>query len=364
MDSGVPLDPLGATCAADSACGSGSCVDGVCCDSACDSGCEACVASVTGESDGQCAPVPAGADPDDECAAGPCGAGFCDGGGACQTANAGTLCRVSAGDCDVAETRDGVAPVCPGDDFAAAGTLCRDASNACDAQDFCSGGSADCVDTFEGAVIGDCAPYRCVATAPMCGSSCATTADCATGAACMAGACVPARRVFVTSTLHRPHFGGLAGGDAICQARAQAANVPGRFRAWLSDGSTNAAQRLEHFNGPYYRFYNGTPETVADNWADLTDGSLDLVMAITEYGQVRNGSQGAGIEGDRAWTGTSASGVATANHCDGWTTISSAFIGTVGTNGGNTGNWTAADLLLCQYQARLYCIEQNPLQPD
>lgn len=66
----------GEACGADAtSCASGACVDGVCCDGACDGVCERC--DVAG-SEGTCAPVEAGADPDDECEL------ACDGAGACM----------------------------------------------------------------------------------------------------------------------------------------------------------------------------------------------------------------------------------------------------------------------------------------
>ena len=51
---------VGETCGGDSQCYSGSCVDGVCCESACEGICEACSASKTGQADGSCAPIVAG----------------------------------------------------------------------------------------------------------------------------------------------------------------------------------------------------------------------------------------------------------------------------------------------------------------
>jgi hypothetical protein len=48
--------PNGGQCAGDSACQSGSCVTGVCCATACNNGCSACVMAKTGKADGMCAP--------------------------------------------------------------------------------------------------------------------------------------------------------------------------------------------------------------------------------------------------------------------------------------------------------------------
>src|SRR5207247_529123 len=61
---------------------------------------------------------------------------------------AGTVCRPSAGQCDVAETCTGAVGACPVNGFAAAGTTCVGTSNggACDGADTCAGGSNTCVD--------------------------------------------------------------------------------------------------------------------------------------------------------------------------------------------------------------------------
>src|SRR5207245_722728 len=57
--------------------------------------------------------------------------------------NAGTVCRASAGQCDVAERCTGTSGVCPADAFASATTSCTGTSQggACDGADHCSGTS-------------------------------------------------------------------------------------------------------------------------------------------------------------------------------------------------------------------------------
>lgn len=58
----------GEVCQTGSECSSGSCMDGVCCESACDGVCESCALE---GSKGRCAPIPAGADPEKECVPAP-----------------------------------------------------------------------------------------------------------------------------------------------------------------------------------------------------------------------------------------------------------------------------------------------------
>jgi len=85
----------GQTCGTGADCATGSCADGVCCDSSCTGFCRACVSTTTGAATGTCADVTTGTDPDNECAAqlpATCGTtGMC-GSGACALHPAGTEC--------------------------------------------------------------------------------------------------------------------------------------------------------------------------------------------------------------------------------------------------------------------------------
>src|SRR5690242_2782849 len=76
--------------------------------------------------------------------------------------------------------------------------------------------------------------------------------------------------VFVTSTLQTGNLGGLTGADMICQARAAAGGLRGIFKAWLSDTTASPSTRFTRSKKPYV-LLDGT--VIANNWADLTDGS-------------------------------------------------------------------------------------------
>jgi hypothetical protein len=75
-----------------------------------------------------------------------------------------------------------------------------------------------------------------------------------------------AKIVFATSQGFTGNLGGLAGADAICQAEANAAGLPGTYKAFLSDNNTSAADRLNQSSLPY-ELVNGTP--IAADWADI-----------------------------------------------------------------------------------------------
>lgn len=61
-------EKLGSACTADDECSSGSCADGVCCDTSCDNACEACTAALKGSgTDGTCGPAKDGTNPRNVC---------------------------------------------------------------------------------------------------------------------------------------------------------------------------------------------------------------------------------------------------------------------------------------------------------
>jgi hypothetical protein len=119
---GIGLDGL--ACAAPEDCGSGFCVDGVCCNAACGDGaiddCLGCNAALTGRASGTCAPL-----------------------------MATTVCRASVGACDLEERCDGASGACPSDALRPADTLCAPSSGGpCDLPDVCDGASGGCPARF------------------------------------------------------------------------------------------------------------------------------------------------------------------------------------------------------------------------
>jgi hypothetical protein len=146
----VKVNGIGAACKTAAECGTGFCVDGVCCESACgggaDNDCQACSAAKGGSHDGQCTPLPTTRTCRES--GGTCDvAETCDGVNPTCPADAfaeGTTCRDSKGTCDPAETCDGTGPSCPTDAKTAAGTTCRGAAGTCDVAETCDGVSNDC----------------------------------------------------------------------------------------------------------------------------------------------------------------------------------------------------------------------------
>lgn len=148
------LAPPGMACTSGATCGTGLCVDGVCCTSACGAGaldCQACSVASGGSIDGTCTALSAAAAPMVTCRA---PAGPCDAAELCSPTSsacpadgriaAGTECRAPAGPCDLREVCDGASSSCPPDALAPSGAYCRAPAGPCDMAEGCTGSSADC----------------------------------------------------------------------------------------------------------------------------------------------------------------------------------------------------------------------------
>jgi len=166
-------------------------------------------------------------------------------------------------------------------------------------------------------------------------------------------------RVFVTSTTYNGNLGGLSGADAKCQTVANNANLGGVWKAWLSDSVTSAASRLNHSNGPY-QLLNGT--TIANNWIDLTGGSINHAINLSEYKST--------VEAGNVWTNTTRTGeinkdisIQPAN-CQNWTDgIGDGTRGSIGSSwsGSTDYHWTESGYDYCgpNQSKRLFCFEQT-----
>lgn len=94
---------------------------------------------------------------------------------------------------------------------------------------------------------------------------------------------------FVTSTKHDANFGGLAGADTYCQQTANAAFLPGTFKAYLGTQSISSNSRLGTASG--WVLPSGRPlaNTVAQlgttMWAPLrmTEGAVDVTPTSDEW---------------------------------------------------------------------------------
>ncbi len=170
--------------------------------------------------------------------------------------------------------------------------------------------------------------------------------------------CWQDRLVFITSEAFKGDLGGLEGADSKCQAAAQAAQLPGTYKAWLSLGDEMPQTRMLHAHGVYKRV-DGV--VLAHGWSDLTDGLINATISVTELGEtLTTGS----------WTNTEASGVTAEDpaDCDGWTTQLGDFKGRCGSAQSIEPGWSnyINDLVNptpCGANRSLYCVMQELEQP-
>lgn len=98
-------------------CGSGNCVEGVCCNTACTEVCNSCLAA--NKQDGMNS-------------------------GTCGFRKSTAICRPANGICDVADTCSGTGAACPADMVRPNTFVCRQATGACDQAETCDGSNIGC----------------------------------------------------------------------------------------------------------------------------------------------------------------------------------------------------------------------------
>jgi hypothetical protein len=154
----VPQKANGLACTGINECQSGFCVDGFCCNSDCTGTCQACSNAKKGAGpNGTCGNINNNQDPDNECAAGDCLTGSCNGMGACGVQAMGTNC----GDAQSCMT----------------GTQTN--QDTCDAMGVC-------VDNGTMA----CGNYNCNGAGTLCLTMCNNNNDCVAPATCQGGMCL------------------------------------------------------------------------------------------------------------------------------------------------------------------------------
>jgi hypothetical protein len=228
----------------------------------------------------------------------------------------------------------------------------------------------------------DAATRQCVpiANRTICGGSGTTTSVCCNGTCCdgccggsddSCGSCL----VFATSSLHTGALGGLSGADSICQHRAGPGqgNLPGIYKAWLSNGtgpnSPAPANRFRHSQQPY-RLVNGDP--VAANWADLTTCAGSPSVCIDN--PINISETGGSLESAQVWTYTLPDGtagdshIASASTCRNWESdeavnclLDPSGCGAIGADFFRDEFWTDANAIVpCRVaEQRLYCFQQS-----
>ena len=298
-----------------------------------------------------------------DCAVATCGDGFtqadaeaCDDGNQVNTDDCTTACQAAA---------------C-GDGFTQQGEACDDGNqvntDACTTM--CA--AAACGDGFIQANVEECDDGNMIDT-DVCTKSCkdATCGDgivykgmeeCDDGNVTNDDKCSNAckynpRRVFVSSVEYVGNLGGVTGADQKCQSLAQGAGLPGTWLAWVS-ADTDATSPSMRFTKSTFGYILVDGTYVANNWGDLTDGSLAHAIDRQENGQTP------GNEND-VWSNTTPAGTSKGNmnHCSAWTSGSSQQKGFLGLWPATNGGWSEQpngpnNPSACDNDQRILCFQQ------
>ncbi len=157
---------------------------------------------------------------------------------------------------------------------------------------------------------------------------------------------------------------GLAAGDAICQARANAAGLTGTYKAWLSTSTTDAYCHIQGYDNHTISDNCGRSAlpTNAGPWV-RTDGYpfARTIAKLTNDGQVftpvRYNENGILLYDQLYFTGTKADGTAAPNNCSDWTNSTNSASARFGYTEGTTGMWTDEGGILCDGSIRLICFQ-------
>jgi hypothetical protein len=154
---------------------------------------------------------------------------------------------------------------------------------------------------------------------------------------------------FVSSVNFPADLGGVAAYDNQCNALATDAGINDAngtaFKAWISDGTSNAATRLGQNTGGWRMLDN---RLFARSMNDLVNNRVLNPVTITEKGA----ASGINI----AWTATKTDGTVTTDHCTNWS--STAGNAQVGLVGDGPGRWTnSGGVNACSFSRRVYCLQ-------
>lgn len=158
--------------------------------------------------------------------------------------------------------------------------------------------------------------------------------------------------VFATSTTYDGLVDGIGGADKKCRDLASAQGLGSNYMAWLAEKDTNTEpwDRFFQSSSPYHLVDD---TKVADNWADLTDGTLDNAISLDEAGVSVSNTVWTNVDSGGAAVDTTESGT-----CFSWATDDFNQSGYRGNTGKTGSGWTNDGTSNCSNSNVLYCFEQ------
>ncbi len=137
----------------------------------------------------------------------------------------------------------------------------------------------------------------------------------------------------------------MSASDALCQSLASAAKLGGSYVALMSNSTVNARDKF-----PDRAYHRIDDVKVADDKADMFDGSLDAFINVTQLGVT--------LTGQSIDTGTLPDGTA-GLHCTDWTVTGGSAQKNYGIFDTRSGWWVGGNVALCFGQGRVYCIQSD-----
>lgn len=171
------------------------------------------------------------------------------------------------------------------------------------------------------------------------------------------GEAATAKRIFITKATYDGDLAGaggkatgLAGADALCEQAAASAELGGTWKAWLSDSTTDAIDRIDDAS-PWYN---------VDRSAILFPNKATLgTKPYDTFGPILLDETGGTVGSSAlAWTGTQGGGRAADYVCNDWTSASTSVYGEYFTATSAT-LWNDGSFFKeCFFSHALVCIEQ------
>jgi len=175
--------------------------------------------------------------------------------------------------------------------------------------------------------------------------------------------------VFVTHATYSANLGGPAGAHEKCRQQAMEAGLHQWWKAWIATSYvTEPKNFLVHYDREYLCPDGSTK--IADNWADLTDGSLDHAINCNQYGNTvtalsqfnKLAYTNTDADGDVQWVNYDCSDF-TAEYYDPQGDAQMAWRGDITSTDdwfqGSPGYYGCLDDHYAGFLSRLYCFQQE-----
>ena len=170
--------------------------------------------------------------------------------------------------------------------------------------------------------------------------------------------CPYRKLVFISSTQYTGNMGGLAGADTACQQLADNANIPGIFKAWLSDSTSSPLTRFAPPNSlPYVRVDGAV---IAQDWDHLIHDPLANPPNMDENGALVVHAPSPPFP--RVWTNTDREGrvrhISPFDTCNDWTSSQASYHASWGDPSEQGDEWTDVQTAACAAANHIYCFQQ------